>query len=326
MKRTNPRSAAMMLALVVAGAAGTVSAQAEFPSKPIRFIVGFAPGGGTDIVARVIGQKLDETWRQRVIVDNRPGAAQIIASELTAKATPDGHTIFLASAGFTITPAFNQKLPFDPIRDFSPIIMAASAPNVLVINPSFPARSVKEVLAAARAKPGQLNYGSGGLGAPSHLSGALFGALGQVQITHIPYKGSGPAMIDLLGGQLHLSFPDLSTALPHLKSGKLMALAVTTPQRSTFLPEIPTVEESGLPGYEASSWFAVMGPAGIPEDVVLKLNGAINRILNDPDMRTTLAAQGASAVGGTPQDLAKTVLNEIAKWKKVVSAAGIKTE
>ena len=326
MKRTNPHAAAIMVSALLAGAAGTVCAQAEFPSKPIRFIVGFAPGGGTDIVARVIGQKLDETWRQRVIVDNRPGAAQIIASELTAKATPDGHTIFLASAGFTITPAFNQKLPYDPVRDFSPIVMAASAPNVLVINPSFPARSVKDVLAAARAKPGQLTYGSGGVGAPSHLSGALFGALGQVQITHVPYKGSGPAMIDLLGGQLQMSFPDLSTVLPHLKSGKLMALAVTTPQRSAFLPEIPTVEESGLPGYEASSWFAVMGPAGIPKDVVLKLNATINRILNDPDMRTTLSAQGASVVGGAPQDLAKTISNEIAKWKKVVAAAGIKTE
>lgn len=326
MKRAIHHAIGMMLTVFLGCAASVTAAQADYPSKPIRFVVGFAPGGGTDIVARVIGQKLDEVWRQRVIVDNRPGASQIIASELTAKATPDGHTIFLASAAFTITPAFNQNLPFDPIRDFSVIVMAASAPNVLVINPSFPARSVKEVIAFARAKPGQLTYGSGGVGAPSHLSGVLFGALGQVQITHVPYKGSGPVMIDLMGGQLQMSFPDITTPLPHIKSGKLMALGVTTRQRSALLPEIPTIAESGMPGYEASSWFAVMGPAGIPKDVVFKLNETINRILKEQDVRTMLMGQGASVVGGTPQELAATISGEIAKWKKLVASAGIKPE
>ncbi|MBM3357588.1 MAG: tripartite tricarboxylate transporter substrate binding protein [Betaproteobacteria bacterium] len=307
-------------------AAGSAHAQSEYPARPIRLIVGFAPGGGTDIVARIVANKLDEAWRQRVIVDNRPGAGQIIAAELTARATPDGYTVFMAAAGFTILPAFNKKLPFDPVRDFSTIAMAARAPNVLVVSPSLGARSVKDLITLARAKPGQLSFGSGGVGAPSHVSGVLFGALGGIDVTHVPYKGSGPVMVDLLGGQLAMSFPDLATPLSHIKAGRLLALAVTTRERSALLPDVPTMAESGIPGYEASSWFAMIGPAGMPKPVVAKLNAALNRILQEPDVRNTLRAQGATAVGGSPAELASTISGEIAKWTKLMAKVGIKPE
>jgi len=307
-------------------AAGIAHAQADYPARPIRLIVGFAPGGGTDIVARIVANKLDDALRQRVIVDNRPGAGQIIAAELTARGTPDGYTVFMAAAGFTILPAFNKKLPFDPVRDFSAIIMTARAPNVLVVSTSLGARSVKNLIALARAKPGQLSFGSGGVGAPSHVSGVLFGALGGIEITHVPYKGSGPVMVDLLGGQLAMSFPDLATPLPHIKAGRLTPLAVTTRERSALLPEVPTMVEAGIPGYEASSWFAMIGPAGMPKPVVAKLNAAVNKILQDPDVRNTLAAQGNTGVGGSPAELASTISGEIAKWTKLMASVGIKPE
>ena len=316
----------IMLTVYLGCAANPASAQTGYPTRPIRLLVGFAPGGGTDIVARILGHKLVDALRQQVVVDNRPGASQIIASELAATAAPDGYTIFMASAGFTINPAFYQKLPFDPIRDFSAITMVASAPNVLVIHPSIPARSVKDLVALARTKPGQLTYGSAGVGAPSHLSGVLFGALGQVEIVHVPYKGSGQVMIDLLSGQLQLSFPALSGAIPHIKTGKLIALGVTTRKRSALLPALPTIAESGMAAYEASSWFGVIGPAGMPKQVVLKLSEVINRILKDPDVRETLVRQGADAVGGSPEDFAATISAEIAKWKKLVASARIKVE
>ncbi|MDB5923404.1 MAG: hypothetical protein JWN13_2340 [Betaproteobacteria bacterium] len=325
MKRTT-RHVTFMLALSLACTASAGFAQSGYPSKPIRLLVGFAPGGGTDLTARVLAQKLDETLRQRVIVDNRPGAGQIVASELAAKATADGYTLLMAAAGFAVNPALYQKLPFDSVRDFATIAMVARTPNVLVVSPALPARSVKDVIALARAKPGYLAYGSGGIGAPSHVSGALFAALAKVELTHVPYKGSGPAMIDLLSGQLLLSFPDLTVAMSHIKSGKIIALAVTTRERSELMASTPTIAESGLTGYDASSWFGVIGPARIPRPVIAQLNESINRILKSQDVRDMLATQGASAVGGSAEDFAATISTEIDKWKKLVASTGIKTE
>jgi tripartite-type tricarboxylate transporter receptor subunit TctC len=324
MKRTT-RHVPFMLAVLLAGAADAALAQSAYPNKPIRLLVGFAPGGGTDFTARVLAQKLDDALRQRVIVDNRPGAGQIIASELAARATPDGYTLFMASAGFAVNPALQQKLPFDSVRDFATVAMVARTPNVLVVSPSLPARSVKDVIALARAKPGYLAYGSGGVGAPSHVSGALFAALAKVELTHVPYKGSGPAMIDLLSGQLLLSFPDLTVAMAHIKSGRIIPLAVTTRERSELMTSTPTLAESGLAGYEASSWFGVIGPARIPKPVIAQLNESINRILKSQDVRDMLLTQGASTVGGSPETFAATISTEIDKWKKLV-AAGMKTE
>jgi tripartite-type tricarboxylate transporter receptor subunit TctC len=307
--------------------AGDALAQADYPNKPIRLIVGFAPGGGTDIVARIVGPKVGELLNhQRLVIDNRAGAAQVIASELTAKAAPDGYTLFMASAAFTINPALHKTLPFDSLRDFTPIALAAGTPNVLVVHPSVRARSIKELIAEAKAAPGKLLYGSAGVGAPSHLSGVLFNLLGQVEITHVPYKGSGQVMSDLLGGQLQMSFPALSGVILHIKSGKLIPLGVTSRQRSSALPDVPTIEESGLAGYEASSWFGLMGPAKMSKALVAKLNAVTNQALKESDVRDQLARQAADPLGGTPQDFADVIARDIERWKKVVAAAGIKPE
>ncbi len=317
----------LALGAVLGLAAERSGAQADYPNKPIRLLVGFAPGGATDIVARIVGPKLGERLNnQRVVIDNRAGAAQVIASELTANAAPDGYTLFMASAAFTINPSMRKTLPFDSIRDFTPIVLAAGVPNVLVIHPSVRARSIKELIAQVRAAPGKLNYGSAGVGAPSHLAGVMFGLIAKVDITHVPYKGSGQVMGDLLGGQLQMSFPALSGALAHIKSGKLIPLGVTSLKRTPLLPEIPTIEESGLPGYEASSWFGFMGPARLPKSLVAKLNAVTNQVLQAPDVREQLLRQGADPIGGTPEDFAAVIARDIDRWKKVIAAAGLKPE
>ncbi|MDB5811841.1 MAG: hypothetical protein JWN94_3963 [Betaproteobacteria bacterium] len=311
-------------AIAVLCAAGTAPAQTDYPNKPIRLLVGFAPGGGTDILARIIAQRLGEVLSQQVVIDNRAGANQIIASEITAAARPDGYTLFMASAGFTINPALRDKLPFDSIKDFSPIVMAATAPNVLVIQPSLAVRSIPDLMALARRNPRQLRYGSGGVGTPSHLSGALFCALNNINIEHIPYKGSGQAITAMLSGEFQIAFPQLSTAIPHIKSGKLTALGVTTIRRSTLMPDVPTIAESGTPGYDTSSWSGLMGPAGLPKQLVSKLGDATNRILKEPATSDKLANQGAEIIGGTPGQFAATLVREIAQWKKLVASEQIK--
>jgi tripartite-type tricarboxylate transporter receptor subunit TctC len=232
----------------------------------------------------------------------------------------------MSAAGLTINPAFNSKLPFDTLRDFGAIAMVARAPNVLVVTPGSSARTVKDIIALAKAKPGQIAYGSGGVSAPSHVSGALFAAMAGVQLTHVPYKGTGPAMIDLLSGQLPIAFPDMTAALAHIKSGRIPAIAVTTRDRFALLPAVPTVAESGLPGYECSSWFGMVGPAGIPKPVVAKLNETINRVLKTPEVRDLLTTQGLAAVGGSAEEFAATISTELVKWKKLVVSTGLKTE
>jgi tripartite-type tricarboxylate transporter receptor subunit TctC len=323
------KSIALLTALMAClGLAATESpAQTEYPSRPVRIIVGFVPGGGTDILARLLGQKLDESFgQQRVIVENRPGASQVVASELVARSAPDGYTLIMVSAAFTVTPALRQKLPFDTVRDFAPIVMVARAPNILVIHPSIPARSVQHLIALARTRPGQLTFGSSGVGTPSHLSGVLLGVLGKFEVTHIPYKGVGQAFIDVLSGHIQMLFPTISSAIPYIKSGKLIALGVTTPQRSALAPGIPTIAESGLPGFEANSWFGLLGPAGTPRPIVARLNESVVRALKDQAVRDTITQLGADAVGGSPEEFAATISTELVKWKKLAETGGIKPE
>lgn len=314
------------IALMLSCAAGGVLAQKDYPNRPIRFLVGVVPGGATDILARVIGQKLGENWNQQVVIDNRPGANQIIAAELTAKAAPDGYTLQMVPAGFAINPAMHRKLPYDPIRDFTAISIVAMVPNVMVVHPSIPARTVNEFVAYARARPGQLSFGSSGVGSPSHLCGELLSVLARIEMTHIPYKGQGQTLIDLLGGHLKLGFPSIPSSIQYIKSGRLAALGVATAKRSSSLPEVPTIDESGVKGYEVSAWYGVLGPPRMPKVLVTKLNGEINRILRSPEMRQTLSQQGADPLGSTPEEFATAIAADIPKWKKIVAEAGIKTE
>jgi tripartite-type tricarboxylate transporter receptor subunit TctC len=307
-------------------ATGGVLAQKDYPNRPIRFLVGVVPGGATDILARAIGQKLGENWQQQVVIDNRPGANQIIAAELTTKAAPDGYTLQMIPAGFAINPAMHRKLPYDPTRDFTAITVVADVPNLFVVHPSVTARSVNEFVAYARARPGQLSYGSSGVGSPSHLCGELFAIIAKVDLTHVPYKGQGQAVIDLLGGHLKLAFPSIPSSIQHIRSGKLIALGVASGKRSSSLPEVPTIHEAGLKGYEVTGWYGVIAPPRMPKPLLAKLNGEINRILEAPEMRQTLLQQGIDPLGGTPEEFAATIATDIAKWKKVVAAAGIKPE
>lgn len=304
----------------------TAQAQSDYPNKPIRFLVGVVPGGATDFLARAIGQKLAENLRQQVVIDNRPGANQVIAAEMTAKSQPDGYTIQMVPSGFTINPAIYAKLPFDPVRDFTPISLVANVPNVLVIHPSLPARSVKSLIALVRKNPGQMAYGSSGVGSPSHLAGELFKLLAKIEFTHVPYKGQGQSMIDLIGGHLQLAFPSIPASIPHIKTGKLIALGVTPNQRASALPEIPTIDEAGLSGYEVSGWYGVIGPAKIPRPLLDKLNGEITRILQAPEMREMLSSQGADPLGSTPEEFAATIATDLVKWAKVVASAGLKQD
>ncbi|GAA4324538.1 tripartite tricarboxylate transporter substrate binding protein [Pigmentiphaga soli] len=320
------RIAAVLLGGCAAAAAGPAPAQQDYPNKPIRFLVGSAPGGTTDLVARAISQKMGALLGQQVVVDNRPGANQMIAADMTAKAPPDGYTLLMAPAGFAINPAIYKKLAYDPVKDFTPIAMVANAPNVLVVHPSVPARSVKELVALMKARPGALNYGSSGVGSPSHLSGALLEMLTRTKATHVPYKGSGPAMTDLLGGQLQMSFPSIPGAIPYINAGKLIPLGVTSKDRSQALPQVPTIAESGVPGYEVGSWFGVMGPGGMDRRLVARLNDIIRQTLAAPEIRQALMKDGAEPSGGTPEEFAATVNADIEKWGKVIRAAGISPE
>jgi len=315
-----------LLALLLSCATSGVLAQKDYPARPIRFLVGVVPGGATDILARAIGQKLGENWQQQVVIDNRPGANQIIAAELTTKAAPDGYTLQMIPAGFAINPAMHRKLPYDPIRDFTAITMVADVPNLFVVHPSVAARSVNEFVAYARARPGQLSYGSSGVGSPSHLCGELFAIIAKVDLTHVPYKGQGQAVIDLLGGHLKLAFPSIPSSIQHIRSGKLIALGVASGKRSSSLPEVPTIHEAGLKGYEVTGWYGVIGPPRMPKTLLAKLNGEINRILEAPAMRQALLQQGIDPLGGTPEAFAAMIASDIAKWKKVVAAAGIKSD
>ena len=314
------------LGLLLAVVAGGAWAQA-YPVKPIRLVVPFPPGGATDIHARAVAQKLTDAWGQSVIVDNRPGAGGNIGSELVAKAAPDGYTLEMGTVGtHAINASLYSKMPYDHVRDFAPVILVAGVPNVLVVNPGLPVNSVQELIAYAKANPGKLNFASSGSGTSIHLAGELFKVMAGVQMTHVPYKGSSPALQDLLGGQVQLMFDNLPPSLPHIKAGKLRALGVTSATRAPALPDVPTIAESGLPGFEASSWFGVLAPAGTPPAIIAKLNAEIAKWLDTPEAKEKMLALGANAAGGTPEDFAKHIAAETAKWAKVVKESGAKVD
>jgi tripartite-type tricarboxylate transporter receptor subunit TctC len=317
-----------MLIILIAAAltAGGALAQ-QYPSKPIRLIVPFTPGGSTDIVARIAGQKLGEALGAQVLIDNRPGAGGNIGVELAAKSAPDGYTLVMGHIGtFAVNPALYARLPYDPIRDFAPISLVAMVPNMLVVHPSLPVKSVKELIALSRSRPEQLNYGSSGAGGTPYLAVEYFKLMAKVDIVHIPYKGAAPMIIDLIGGQLSLTITGIPPLLPHVKAGKLKALAVATSKRLPLLPELPTIAEAALPGYEATSWYGVLAPAATPKEIITRLNTEIVKAIARPDVAERLSGEGAEPATSTPERFGAFIKSEIVRWGRVIKAAGVTAE
>jgi tripartite-type tricarboxylate transporter receptor subunit TctC len=316
-----------LFAVVLLLCGGALAQPAAYPTKPVRFIVPYPPGGSADILARSIGAKLAEGLAQPVVVDNRPGAGTAIGTEATAKSPPDGYTVMIGTvSSHAINPSLNPNLKYDPVKDFAPVSLVASIPFVLLAHPSLPAGSVPELVALARAKPGALNFSSAGNGTSNHLAGELLKSMTNVEMVHVPYKGSAPALTDLLAGQVNLMFDLVLTAQPHVRSGAARALGVTGRSRSPALPSVPTLDESGVPGYEVSAWFGIFAPAGTPAAVVKRLNAEIVKIMQLPEMKERLASQGAEAMSSTPEQFAAYVTEELAKWSRVVKASGMKVE
>lgn len=307
---------------IAAPADAFAAAPTAFPTRPIRLIVPYAPGGGADTLARGIGQKLSETLGYSVVIDNRGGGGTVLGSDLAAKSPPDGHTIILVASTHAVVSTLHKKLPYDPIKDFAPVVRVASAPNILALHPSVPAGSVKELVALAKSRPGQLVYASSGNGGGSHLAMELFKSIAHIDLLHVPYKGSGPAVIDLLSGQVKLMFGGMISTLNHVRSGRLKALAVSSAKRSPAAPDLPTIAESGYPGYEAATWYGVLAPAGTPRAVVLKLNSDIAATLMRPDLRQRMASEGAEPAPTTPDEFAAYIQSEVMKWAKVVKESG----
>ena len=298
---------------------------AKYPDRPVKMMVGFTAGGGTDVVARILAQKMSETIGQSVFVENRPGASGLLAVEAVAKSPPDGYTLLMGTqTTYAVAPTLYRKTSIDPSRDFAGISMSAVSPLVLVVHPSVPAQSVKDVIAMAKAKAGTLNFGSGGLGTTPHMTGELFQSVAGIKMAHIAYRGEAPAINDLLGGQIPLMFANLSAVIGNVRAGQLRALAVTSAQRAPAAPEIPTVAESGLPGFETSTWFALVAPAGTPPDVLARLNAEVKRSLAQADVKQRFAGLGMTAEDSTPEGLDAYIKSEIAKWTKVIKDADIK--
>jgi tripartite-type tricarboxylate transporter receptor subunit TctC len=325
-----PRRAALAVAVAVAlaAAAPSVAFAQAWPTKPIRLLVGFAPGGGTDIVARSLAPKMSEVLGQQVVVENKPGAAGTIAADQTAKAPSDGYTLLMGhSNSNAIAPFVLQKVPYDAANDFSPITYIGYVPNVLVVHPSIPARSVAELVALAKAKPGEYTYASSGVGSTQHLAGALFAKLTDTQLNHIPYKGSGQAIVDLVAGQVNMNFDTMPPVLPQIKEGKLRALAISTPQRLPQLPDVPTFNEVGIKGFDVTNWYSVMGPKGLPKEIVAKINDAVKKAIADPDIRLKLEAQGVQFGGAnTPEEFTAFVRAELAKYQRLVKELNVKAD
>jgi len=317
-------------ALVAAGLACAAIAHGQskeaWPGRPVRIVVPQTPGASTDLTARLIAQRLTSILGQPVIVENRPGAGSIVGTELVAKATPDGHTLLVVASSITLNPIIHKNLPFDPQRDLTPITQLSSFPNMLVVNPTLPVKSVQDLIALAKAKPGALNYGSAGTATGTHLSAELFKYMTGTDMVHVPYKGGGAAMPALIGGQVQLMFSTTVTALPHVRAGRLRAIAVTSGQRWPSLPEIPTIAESGVPGYDHTPWNGFLAPAKTPRNIISRLNEETAKILHLPETRTLFTSEGAEPVGNKPEEFAAILKSETAKWTKVVKAAGIQAD
>lgn len=324
--RNFPIGAKLLSAVFLLGAAATTVAAQTYPAKPIRYIVPYAPGGGTDVLTRVIAQKLGAAWNVPVLVENRAGASGLIGTEAVARSAPDGYTMLMAINSHAINASLFAKLPYDPISDFAPAILVATSPNILTVHPASPVRTVKELITLAQSQPGKLTYASGGPGSGSNLAGELFKMMAKLNIVEVPYKGAGPALNDLLGGQVSMSFVVLQTALPHIVSGKLRALAVTSASRSPFVPEIPAVAESGLPGYDVFSWYGTLAPAGTPPEIINKWNAEISRVLAMPDVKEKLTGLGMEAKGGSPQQFAQFLRSDWATWDKLIKSLGMRAQ
>lgn len=303
---------------------GTAGAQ-NYPTKTIRLIVPFAAGGSTDVIARLIAPKLTEAWGQQVIVDNRPGGNTTIGTDIVAKSAPDGHTLLVTPAPFTVVPSVMTKLPYDPAKDFEPITLINTTPMGLVVHPGVPAKNLRELIALAKTRPGQMNFGSSGSGGVPHLSGELLNTMAGLKITHVPYKGNAPALADLVGGHVDMAFNGLTSVVPFIKSGRLRVLGVTSLARTAALPEVPTLDEQGLKGFQAVAWNGLTGPARMPKDAVTKTADTVARIIKSPEFAEQLKRDGSDPVGSTTAEFVAHLRDEVVKWKKVLDRAGIKS-
>jgi len=306
-------------------ASGAAHAQ-NYPVRPIRVVIPYSAGGATDIPGRLIAAKLSDAFGHQIVVDNRPGAGSAIGSEIVARSQPDGYTLLLTGTPFAVLPALYGKLPFDPVRDFAPVMQVASAPNVLVVHPSLGVRSTRELIALAQAQPGKINYASGGTGGATHLHTSLFLTMAKISMTHVPYKGSGPATADLLGGHVKVYMPGIAIVIPHAKAGRMVALAVTSAKRAPQIPEVPSIAESGVPGYDTATWFGLLAPKGTPAAVINRLHGEIIKVLRLPDVENGYLVSGNVATTSRPDDFGAFIKNEIAQWGQVVRDAKIQSE
>ncbi len=321
------RSTAIACVVALGYALTSANALAQnYPTKPIRLIVPFTPGGGTDITARAVAQKLTESWGQPVVTDNRPGANGTIGVDLTAKSAPDGYTITMISSSHAVNVGLYTRLPYDLFRDLTPVTQATSQPYAMVIHPSIPAKSVKEFIAYAKTKPGGINYGSSGTGGIAHLGGAWLGSIAGIEMVHIPYKGGAPATLDLIGGRTQMQLGTFLLTGSHIKSGKLRVLAVTTPKRWPGTPDLPTMQEAGVPGFAITQWYGMIAPAKTPPAIISKLSKEISRLLHQPDVKDKLAADGADAVGSAPEEFGAHIKAEVVKYAKLVKQVGLKAE
>ena len=321
-----PKLAQICIALGTLLAAQLDAAEQAYPVKPIRLIVATAPGGGVDGTARVLAKTMAGIIGQQIVVENRAGSGGVPGTEILAKSAPDGYTLQLASSSHVVNPSLYRKLPYDSVADFTAVCLVSRSPNVLVVHPSVPAKTIKELIALAKAHPGKLNFSSAGAGQASHLGGERFKVMTGVNIVHVPYKGTGPGVIGLLGGEVEMQFATLPSVLTYIKAGRLRPLGIATLKRSAVLPEVPTISEAGVPGFEAGAWYGVVAPAGLSKDIVAQLNRAIVRSLETAEMRDTLLRDGSDPVGSRPEEFAAFIASEIQKWSVVVKAAGIKAE
>jgi tripartite-type tricarboxylate transporter receptor subunit TctC len=325
-RSVRPLLCACAVVTSVCATQAATTAVAGYPARPVRVIVPQSAGGSTDLAARIVVQRMSEAMGQTFVVDNRPGAGSLNGTETVAKAAPDGYTLLTVAASFTINPSLHERLPFDPIRDFAPITRLAALPHILVVHPTLPVKSVKELVALAKAKPGELNYASSGVATSTHLAAELFKHLTGTQMVQVPYKGGAPGIVGLVSGEVQLYFATISTALPHVKSGKIRALAVTSAKRSVVAPEYPTIAEAGVRGYEHASWVGMLAPANTPSTIISTLNAEAGKALGRDDVKNPLLKDGLETVGDSPREFASLIKAEVAKWMKVVKAAGIKPQ